>query len=121
MAEWPQLILPQVRLTETAPPSICPYQGCGGSHFRLHQRVSKPLRDTVYREVLVDRYQCLRCGRTFRAYPQEVSGDQISLRVKGLGVMLYLLGLSYGATSLALEALGVYMCKSRVYDTPCIL
>jgi hypothetical protein len=37
--------------------------------------------------------------------------------VKGLGVLLYLLGLSYGAVSLALDALGVYMCKSRVYDT----
>jgi transposase-like protein len=31
-------------------------------------------------------------------------------------VMLYLLGLSYGAVSLALEALGVYLCKSRVYE-----
>src|SRR5207245_3550483 len=41
---------------------------------------------------------------------------QTSQRVKGLAVMLYLLGLSYGATSLALEALGVYLCKSRVYD-----
>lgn len=30
--------------------------------------------------------------------------------------MLYLLGLSYGAVSLALEAMGVYLCKSRVYD-----
>jgi transposase-like protein len=30
--------------------------------------------------------------------------------------MLYLLGLSYGATSLALEALGVYMAKSSVYE-----
>jgi transposase-like protein len=36
--------------------------------------------------------------------------------VKGLGVMLYLLGLSYGATSLALEALGVYMSKTSVYE-----
>jgi len=36
--------------------------------------------------------------------------------VKGLAVLLYLLGLSYGAVSLALEALGVYMCKSRIYD-----
>jgi hypothetical protein len=36
--------------------------------------------------------------------------------VKGLAVLLYLLGLSYGAVSLALEALGAYMCKSRVYD-----
>jgi transposase-like protein len=41
----------------------------------------------------------------------------MSLRVKGLAVLLYLLGLSYGAVSLALEALGVYLCKSRVYDT----
>jgi transposase-like protein len=30
--------------------------------------------------------------------------------------MLYLLGLSYGATSLALEALGVYMAKSSIYE-----
>jgi hypothetical protein len=30
--------------------------------------------------------------------------------------MLYLLGLSYGATSLVLDALGVYRSKSRVYD-----
>jgi hypothetical protein len=30
--------------------------------------------------------------------------------------MFYLLGLSYGAVSLVLEALGVYLCKSRVYD-----
>jgi len=36
--------------------------------------------------------------------------------VKGLGVLLYLLGLSYGAVSLTLEALGVYVCKSSVYE-----
>jgi len=50
-------------------------------------------------------------------YPQGVTRAQTSLRVKGLAVLLYLLGLSYGAVSLALEALGVYLCKSRVYDT----
>jgi transposase-like protein len=45
-----------------------------------------------------------------------VYGLSYPKRVKGLAVMLYLLGLSYGATSLALEALGVYLCKSRIYD-----
>jgi len=45
-----------------------------------------------------------------------VTQAQTSQRVKGLGVMLYLLGLSYGATSLALEALGVYMSKTSVYE-----
>jgi len=78
--------------------------------------VAKPLRDTVYHEVQVHRYQCLKCKRTFRVYPEGTTPAQTSQRVKGLAVMLYLLGLSYGATSLALEALGVYLCKSRVYD-----
>ena len=74
------------------------------------------MRDTRYSEVKAHRYECLRCKRTFRVYPKGVSKAQISLRVKGLGILLYLLGLSYGAASPALDALGVYMCKSRVYD-----
>ncbi len=43
------------------------------------------------------------------------SGPNLVDAGKGLAVMLYLLGLSYGATSLALEALGVSYCKSQVY------
>jgi transposase-like protein len=39
----------------------------------------------------------------------------MSQRVKGMGVMLYVLGLSYGATALMLEALGVLESKSSVY------
>jgi len=111
-----QLILPHVVPQEIHPPTVCPYKGCGGQLSRLHQVVEKPLRDTRYPEVEAQRYECLRCGRTFRVCPQGVSKAQASLRVKGLAVLLYLLGLSYGAASLALEALGVYLCKSRVYD-----
>jgi len=110
------LILPRVDPAKMPQPLTCRYADCQGKHLRLHQRVSKPLRDTVHREVTAYRYQCLSCGRTFRAYPAGVSRAHVSLRVKGLAVMLYLLGLSYGAVSLALEALGVYVCKSRVYD-----
>lgn len=112
-----ELILPRVVPTEIRAPTVCPYQGCDGRHFRFHQAVEKPLRDTGYRVVVAHRCECLRCKRTFRVYPQGVSRAQTSGRVKGLAVMLYLLGLSYGAVSLALEALGVYLCKSRVYDT----
>jgi hypothetical protein len=36
--------------------------------------------------------------------------------VQYLAVMLHRLGLSFGAVSSALDALSVYMCKSRVYD-----
>jgi transposase-like protein len=110
------LILPRVEPTAITLPSMCPYEGCDGTHFQFLQEVDKPLRDTKYPKVMAHRYECLRCHRTFRVYPQGVTKDHISRRVKGLGILLYLLGLSYGAVSLALDALGVYMCKSRVYD-----
>jgi len=111
-----QLILPRVVPTEIQEPIVCPYKGCDGKQFWLHQVVDKPLRDTHYAQVEAHRYECLWCHRTFRVYPRGVSSAQNSLRVKGLAVMLYLLGLSYGAVSLALEALGVYLCKSSVYE-----
>lgn len=100
-----------------AVPSKCAYADCSSKQVRLHQPVSKALRDTVYKQVEVHRYRCLKCGRTFRVYPPGVSQAQSSDRVKGLAVMLYLLGLSYGATSLALGSLGVPLSKTEVYET----
>ena len=87
-----QLILPRVNPWVIAPPTCCPH--CGGTYLRLHQVVSKQLRDTVYPQVKAYRYQCLRCQRTWRVSPQGVSGAQTSQGVKGLAVLLYLLGLS---------------------------
>src|SRR5258707_12779144 len=111
-----RIVLPKVNPEAIAVPTECVYDGCGGRTFHLRQEVTKALRDTVYHEVQVHRYQCLRCKRTFRVYPEGTTRAQTSQRVKGLAVMLYLLGLSYGAVSLALEGLGVALCKSRVYD-----
>jgi transposase-like protein len=111
-----RIVLPNVNPKAIAVPSTCPYARCGGRKFHVRQEVAKPLRDTVYQEVQVPRYQCLRCKRTFRVYPEGTTRAQTSQRVKGLAVMLYLLGLSYGAVSLALDGLGISLCKSRVYD-----
>jgi transposase-like protein len=109
------LLLPKVEPEKWEEPTRCVYPGCAGKRFRLHQPVKKPLRETIYQEVQVYRYQCLKCQRTFRVYPQGTSGAQTSQRVKGLAVLLSLLGLSYGAVSLTLEALGVQMARSSVY------
>ena len=111
-----RILLPKVKPEAITVPTQCAYAGCGGKKFDLRQQVSKALHDTVYQEVQVPRSQCLRCKRTFRVYPEGTSRAQTSQRVKGLAVMLYLLGLSYGAVSLALEGLGISLCKSRVYD-----
>ncbi len=112
-----QLLLPKVEPKEISEPAACAYAGCGSKHVQRHQAVEKALRDTRYSHVEVHRYRCLTCGRTFRVYPKGVSQAQTSDRVKGLAVMLYLLGLSYGAVALALESLGVPLSKTEVYNT----
>src|SRR2546423_7342439 len=111
------LLLPKVDPKAIAEPSKCPYADCTGKRVQLHQPVNKAVRDTVYQQVEVHRYRCLKCGRPFRVYPPGVTHAQSSERVKGLAVMLYLVGLSYGAVSLALESLGVPLSKTRVYET----
>jgi hypothetical protein len=107
--------LPGVDPTAIPAPRVCPH-GCGGQHFKLRQVVAKPLRDTKLAAVEARRYGCVRCGRTFRVYPPGVSHAQTSARLRGLGVLLYLLGLSYGAVALTLDALGHPLSKVAVYD-----
>jgi len=77
----------------------------------------KALRDVGYDEVLSYRYTCEQCGRTFRVYPQGVSkGAQQSTRLRAMTVLLYVLGLSYGAVEDFLNALGSGVGKTTVYN-----
>lgn len=110
------LILPPVQPEVYSAAPTCPYAGCGGGHFQHWQAVVKPLRDTQFAEVVAQRYRCGRCGRTFRVYPTGVSHDQTSARLKGVAVMFYVLGMSYGAVATALRALGWPLSKVAVYD-----
>ncbi len=110
-----KLILPVVDVETYKKPEECPY-GCGGQEFRLRQVVCKAVRDNSYSEVSARRYECLHCRRTFRIYPQGINHQQFSQRAIGLAVMLYLLGLSYGAVVLLLEALGLWIGKTTVYE-----
>ena len=109
-----RLQIPEVRPDEYEVPPTCPY-GCGGHYFALHQRWSKAVADTVYTEVIVRRYKCVRCGRSFRVHPTGINADHRSQRLRGIGVMLYVLGLSYGAVADALRALGWVGSKSSIY------
>lgn len=110
------LILPNMDLQKPIAPTRCPYDDCQSNHLRLHQEVVKPLRDTRYQQVVAYRYQCMTCKRTFRVYPPGVNSAPTSQRIKELGVILYMLGLSYRAVSHILEATGVYLCASCVYS-----
>jgi transposase-like protein len=109
--------LPKVEPEEYRLPKKCPYDGCDGRFFKPHgvKGEKKPLRDLRYEEVKCYRYRCVRCGRTFRVYPQGVSEAQQSDGLKGITVLLYVLGLSYGAVEDFLFAVGVAVSKTTVY------
>jgi transposase-like protein len=76
----------------------------------------KAIRDPNHDQVKSFRHKCLRCGRTFRVYPQGVSRTEQSDRLKAISVLLYVLGLSYGAVADFMEALGISICKTTVYN-----
>jgi transposase-like protein len=111
-----QMHLPEVKPGEHQMPTRCPYEECGGEYFKAHQQTcQKSVVDTDFTQVKAKRYKCLTCNRTFRVYPQGVSSAHRSERLRGIGVMLYVLGLSYGGTADALSALGWPGSKSSVY------
>ena len=110
------VIPPPVQPDVFADPRGCPAPACGSRHVQFRQAVPKPLRDTQLSAVVAHRYQCARCGRTFRVYPVGVSHDQTSARLKGMAVLFYVLGMSYGAVAIALGALGCPLSKVAVYN-----
>ncbi len=109
------LILPKVEPTHFESPKSCPRPGCGGVRFIPRQEVRKKIVDAAYPCVTAWRYECVRCGHVFRVYPKGVGHQQISKRVKGMAVMLYILGLSYGAVEIVLNSLGMGIGKTSVY------
>ncbi len=116
--------LPQVQPQEIPVPTRCPLphpkhpkRHCPGTQFKAHQQYcQKPVRDTKHAQVIARRYRCLTCRRTFRVYPTGVSAAQHSDTLKGLSVLLYLLGLSYQGVSDVLDSLEHFLSKTTVYQ-----
>jgi transposase-like protein len=106
--------LPEVKPDEYVVPLTCPH-GCGGRYFALHQCVQKRMGDPNYSAAVVRRYKCVTCGRSFRVHPTGVSRHHRSQRLRGIGVLFYVLGLSYGGVADALAAFGWPGSKSTVY------
>ena len=109
------LILPKVEPNVFEFPKQCPQKGCRGMRFIPRQEVSKKIVDAQHPEVTAWRCECKKCGYVFRVYPKGVSQKHISKRVNGMAVMLYILGLSYGAVEIVLNSLGMGIGKTSVF------
>lgn len=112
----------EVRLPKIEPeaydePEQCPYEKCDGKHFKPYgsKGEKKAIRDLRYERVQSYRWRCLKCGRRFRVYPRGVSNAQQSKPLQAITVLLYVLGLSYGAVSDFTSAVGCVVSKTAVY------
>jgi hypothetical protein len=117
-----QVRLPKIEPLHIETPTRCLFRDrkhrkkpCTGTHFKAHQsNCRKPVRDTRHSQVTAQRYRCLKCRRTFRVYPTGVSKAHQSDTLKGLSVLLYILGLGYQAVTDLLDALQYPLGKTTV-------
>jgi transposase-like protein len=107
------LIVPSVNHAPIHRPRACVY--CEEPILHRHGTVNKPLRDHKLDRVIVQRYKCVECGRTFRHYPAGITQKSQSQRTVVLAALMYGLGLSCSAASHLLGALGCQIGKMSVW------
>ena len=107
------LIIPDVNARPADRPRACRY--CQEPYLHSHGSLTKPVRDHKVKEVIIRRYKCLSCGRTFRHYPSGVTKKDQSRRTVVLAALMYGLGLSCSAASHLLEALSIGVSKITVW------
>ena len=107
------LRLTAVNSHPTNRPSSCPY--CRYSILQKWGTVIKPVRDSQLRQVLVHRYYCTQCHRTFRAYPQGIERADQTLRLQQLAALCWQFGFSTRNVSGLFNAFGVSLAHMSVW------
>lgn len=99
--------LPEVKEIEEKRPEKCPY--CSGKTFQRWGGRVRKIKDPQIKEVIVYRYRCCGCKRTFRHNPTGITRAQQSERMKKLAAISWSRGLSHRGVSLILTAFGIMM------------
>jgi DNA-directed RNA polymerase subunit RPC12/RpoP/transposase-like protein len=107
------LRLTTVNSQPTERPSSCQY--CGHSILQKWGAVIKPVRDSQLQQVLVHRYHCTRCHRTFRDYPEGIERADQSLRLQQLATLCWQFGFSTRNVSGLFNAFGVSLAHMSVW------
>jgi len=94
-------------------PAQCPFcsspvlQSWGKSPRLVHGASEQPSR--------IQRYRCGDCGHTFRHYPQGVQRSSHSLRIRRLGAIAWILGLSYREVAAILKERGIEVSHTTLW------
>lgn len=101
------LQLPEVKSIEEKRPEKCP--NCAGKTFQRWGGRVRKIKDPQIKEVIVYRYRCCTCKRTFRHNPKGISRAQQSERMKKLATIGWSRGLSHRGVTLILTAFGLLL------------
>lgn len=107
------LQLPIVKRKTEIRPRKCRY--CQGGILQRWGKVGKPVRDSRYRSVVVYRYRCCSCHRTFRHYPEGVDRADQTQRLRKLAAIYWVLGMSLRSVAIALTPFGVRLSHMTVW------
>jgi transposase-like protein len=107
------LKLPEVKPSNAIRPQTCPY--CSGETFQRWGGKKKAVKDNRLQEVVVYRYRCNDCRRTFRHYPEGVDRASQTQRLRKLAAMAWVLGLSLLGVSLLLSAFELELSHMTVW------
>lgn len=91
------LHLPEVKTVAEKRPGKCPY--CGSSVLQGWGSVTKSVIDPQVQVVLLQRYRCTNCRKTFRQYPQGISSADQTDRMRFLCALIWKIGASLRGTT----------------------
>jgi transposase-like protein len=107
------LRLPEVKAATEKRPGKCPYCGC--AVLQRWGEVSKAVIDPHLSEVLIYRYRCTGCGRTFRDYPQGISSADQTDPMRFLCALIWKTGASLRQTTGLLGIWKPTVCHMTVW------
>jgi DNA-directed RNA polymerase subunit RPC12/RpoP len=105
--------LSDVESRTQARPDFCPY--CGSRLLQGWGWEDKLIEDVQFERVMVHRYRCETCDRTFRHYPMGVDQADQSLRIREAAAILWGLGEGLHTVVTMLRAIGIRMSTSSVW------
>ena len=107
------LHLPEVKTATEKRSGKCPHCGC--AVLQRWGSVVKRLVDPRLKEVLIYRYRCTGCGKTFRDYPAGMTSADQSDRMRFLCALIWKMGVSLRQTTGLIGIWQATVCHMTVW------
>ena len=105
--------LPELMNVSVDRPADCPY--CGSQILQRWGPVTKPVTCAEDVTLIIYRYKCMDCNKTFRHYPEEIDQSGFSQAIRSLAAMLSVMGYSSRSIANTFDQFGVHVSHMTVW------